>query len=74
MIWALSVIASLWLGFYLRSLSDRIKVVELLTHNVVYEKKKEPEESQSILIDLDDPVKEARWEHEQLMKKLNPDE
>lgn len=71
--WVVSCIATFWLGFYLRGLAK--KVVELsqeLTMKV--DRKPQPEEPKSTLLDPDDPVQEAIWQHQQMQKRLNPDE
>lgn len=77
-LWFASLIVSSLFGFYLRTLSDRTKklfqAIEVLAEQV--KKKKEPQqtESPSSFIDMEDPAEVLRWEHEQALKQLNPEQ
>lgn len=71
--WLVSLIASFYLGKYLRKLEKKIEVLEKKIETKV-SKKSEVAEPSSEVIDILDPVKEAMYEHDQLMKRLNPDE
>lgn len=71
--WAITLIATFGLGYIFRSLKDRVKAVEEMLKQKV-DRPKKPEEPQSTLIDPLDEIQEARFEMEQRMKKLNPNE
>lgn len=69
-VWALSVIASFWLGYHIQRLTKKVEILEDVVKAKV-DRKPEPVEPRSTLIDLTDPVKEAQYAREQLMKKMN---
>lgn len=69
--WILSVMAGFMLGYYFRKLTVKIEELEEVVKAKV-DKPEVIEDPPSTLIDPLDPVKEAMWEHDQLMKKLNP--
>lgn len=75
MVWAcvLACIATFFAGYYYRDLKKRVERLEQVVKAKV-DKPVVPEEPKSTLIDPDDPVQTAVYEHEQMMKKLNPDE
>jgi len=63
----LVAVASALLGYHYRELHN---AVELLKTGV--EKRKQPEDKpKAVLLDPDDIVQQAKWEHEQTIKKLN---
>lgn len=72
-VWALSVMGAFWLGYRFQLLTKEVGVLQDAVKAKV-DKKPKPEEPQSTLIDLTDQVKEAQWEHDQMIKRLNPDE
>lgn len=71
--WAISLVAVYFFGYYMRGLVKKIEHLEEVVKSKV-DKKPLPEEPKSIVIDVDDPVQNALWEHEQLQRRLNPDE
>lgn len=71
--WLGSLVAVYMLGYHMRGLTKRIDQLEEVIKSKV-DKKPLPEEPQSMVIDPLDPVQEAQWEHQQMMKKLNPHE
>lgn len=78
-IWFLSLVVIFFLGFYLRTISDRIKklatTLDALTEQLAKKKQKEEEQKPtSSFIDLEDAGEIIRWEHEQAMKRLNPEQ
>ena len=70
--WVISCIASFYLGHYLKGLAKKIAVVEEAVKMKI-DKPPVVEDPPSTLIDPLDPVQEAIYEHEQLMKRMNPD-
>lgn len=72
--WVITVVAAFFLGYFLRGLTKKIAQLEQAIAQKVDKKPEEPEpEPVSELIDPTDPIANAKWEHDQLMKKLNPD-
>ena len=71
--WILSVVCAFWLGHHLRGIAKKIEQVEASVKMKV-DKKSEPEEPKSQLIDPADEIQQAMWEREQLMKKMNPND
>lgn len=77
-IWFSSLIVAFIFGFYIRSIVNRTKQARLeiealatqLAHRKVKEKEAEPVSS---FIDMEDAEQLIKWEHEQIMKKLNPE-
>lgn len=71
--WIASVIAIFLLGRYIGNITKRIVVLEEVVKTKV---SKQPvvEEPTSTVIDPLDEVQTALYEHDQLMKRLNPDE
>lgn len=69
--WLASLIAAYWLGYFIRGLTKRIEQLEKTIKNKA-DKQPEVEEPTSTVIDPYDEVQTAVFEHEQLMKKLNP--
>lgn len=71
-IWAFLVVASGFLGYYVRDIKDKIKTLE-----VKVEKKKDApvqkKEESPTIIDPLDVVQQAKWEAERSFKELNPD-
>lgn len=71
--WLISYGMGFILGFYIRTLANRIKNIQLIAQTLIQKKKDNTEvESPSAFIDMDDPLYRAKYEHEQMMKKLNP--
>lgn len=73
LIWLATLVISFYAGYRLRDLTRKIEAVQEVLKDKVDRKPVETE-PQSILIDLDDPIKEAQYVRDQLMKKLNPHE
>lgn len=71
--WVLSLVATFFLGYYLRNVVEKINTIEKAVKAKV-DKRPQLEEPKSELIDLDDPVKEAMYRHKREMEKLNPNE
>lgn len=70
--WVLSLVGAYLLGYHIADIRKRIADLASIIKSKV---DKEPiEEPKSEIIDPDDPVKEAMWEHEQMLKRLNPDD
>lgn len=67
----IAIIASFLLGYHLRGMKNKIVELEEVVKSKV-DKKVEPEEPKSRLIDPDDPIQEAIWKREQEMKRMNP--
>lgn len=67
--WAISVVATFFLGFYLRTLKDALEVAKKVIETKV--EKKPEEEPKSLLIDPLDPISEAKYEMEKQMRELN---
>lgn len=70
--WTLSCIATFWLGYGIRSLKHKIEVLEQRVDTKV-NKPVKLEEPGSEILDPDDPIMQARWQHEELMRRINPD-
>lgn len=62
----LAIIASFWLGFYLRTISDKVK-----QFNQSVQAKKDPEASKAIIIDGNDVIQMAMIEEKARLAKLN---
>jgi len=71
--WILSCIATFWLGYFLRGITKKIAELEKVVQSKV-DRKPPPEEPKSVLIDVYDEVQTMLYEHEQLNKRLNPDD
>lgn len=68
--WLLSVLAAGFLGFYLRGIVIRVtKLEESIKAKV--DKPVKLEEPKSEVLDPEDPIQQAKWEHEAMMRKLN---
>lgn len=72
--WVISLIALFLGGYFSREIYERLKTVELFVKKKVEKIKKEEEQETSSFLDPDDVAARLRWEHEQKMKVLNPDE
>lgn len=70
--WLISLILVGFLGYHWRELNERLKTVEAFVKLKVIEKKKV--EESSTFIDPEDIVQRAKFEHSELLKKLNPDD
>lgn len=68
--WTLSCIATFWLGYGIRSLKHKIEVLEQRVDTKV-NKPVKLEEPGSEILDPEDEVQAAIWEHQQLMARLN---
>lgn len=69
--WVISVIVAYLLGNKLRDITKHIAELEEVVKSKVDKQPEEPEPVSKI-IDPTDEVQEAIYEHEQLMKRLNP--
>lgn len=70
--WVVSLAVAFYCGYHYRSL---VNAVEFLVEAVNKLPHKEVEqESPSSVIDPDDPIAMAKFEHERAMKRLNPEE
>lgn len=69
--WVISLVAVFLLGYHFRGLTKKIEHLETQVKKKVSKPKEEPE---SELIDLTDPVAEARYQQKKLMEDLNKDE
>lgn len=70
--WVLSCIATFFVGYHYRELK-----VALASLRVSLEKKKDvptQNEGKSVFIDPLDPIQQAKYEHERMMKELNPND
>jgi hypothetical protein len=77
-LWFASIICSVVLGFYLRTLANGVKwlsnqLVELNSKIVEEHQPPKPKASPSSIIDYEDAGEIIRAEHERTMKLLNPD-
>lgn len=65
---------SFTLGYYIRTISERLKRAEQGIRDYLDKKTPKPkvEEPTSSFIDMDDPAYRVKYEHEQMLKKLNP--
>lgn len=75
MLWLVPVsiiacIASFFLGYHFRGLTSRVAQLEETIKQKI-DKPVEIEEPQSEIIDPDDPIQEAIYERDQLMRKIN---
>ena len=69
--WVISLAGAFFLGYKCDKLMVRIKEIERQLATKI-ERRKTPEETQkSMVIDAYDQVQQAKYEHDQLMKKLN---
>lgn len=68
--WILSLVAIFVLGFYIRGLAKKIVELDQEMKTKV-NKKPEPTEPQSQIIDPYDPVAEAVYQHRKMMEKIN---
>lgn len=67
----LACIGAYCLGFFFRTLRDKVKALEA---NVVAKiKAKDEDEPASTFIDADDVVQRARFEQQEIERKLNPE-
>lgn len=77
-IWFLSLVAVFFLGFYIRTIVNKIKQVRLeieaLTTQLAHRKKKDKEEPTSSFLDMEDAQSVIEWEHKEMLKKLNPEQ
>lgn len=71
--WVVSCIATFFFGFHYRGIVKKVESLEAEVKLKIDKPVIEPEAG-SQLIDPLDPVAEAIWEHEQLQKRLNPNE
>jgi len=69
-VWAISLIGAFSLGYFVRGIMKKLAELEQAVHNKVDIPVEE--EPKSMLIDPLDPIQEAIYEREKLMKKLNP--
>lgn len=67
----LACIGAFTLGFFFRTLWDKVKRLESNIETRVKSKEPEPE---STFLDPDDIVQVARFEQEEIRRQLNPDE
>lgn len=70
LVWAISIVASFYLGYKFGDLTKKVEAVQEILKEKIDKPKEEPN---SQLIDVLDPVQSARYEHEQMLKKMNPD-
>ncbi len=71
--WIISCIATFWLGFWLKGLAKKVIELQEVVKSKV-DKKPPVEEPKSELLDPDDPIQEAIWQHKQMQRKLNPED
>lgn len=72
LIWFLSLVTTYFVGYRQGEITKKIKTIE---ESVKQKINKPPEEEpKSDFIDPTDEVAEAIYEHEQMMKKMNPNE
>lgn len=69
----IACISTFFLGYHFRGLTKKIEQLEEVVKHKV-DRHSESDQPKSTFIDLTDPVQEAQWQHDQLMKKLNPNE
>lgn len=67
--WMLSVLLACWLGYKLSALQAAIEALQATLRR--RPESVEPQQPISTLIDPDDPISQAVWERERMMKKLN---
>ena len=68
--WVTSVVASFILGYYLKFMRQKIEQLEEVVKQKI-DKPVETPEPPSLLIDPDDPVQTAIYEHKKMMERLN---
>ncbi len=71
--WILTLIIAFELGYFLRSLTDRIRIVMLAVGKLISERKSkdEPGPEGKVVEPTDDPVGAARREFEERSNRLN---
>lgn len=70
--WSIPIFLAFFIGYKLQVIESKIKETQ-----VVLEKKKDKSEvtsNESSVIDPFDPLQQAKYEHLQMMKKLNGDD
>lgn len=67
-LWFFSLVTAFFLGYFLRGINNRVKILEQEV-----KKKNSPviEEPKSTIVDPLDPVQEAEWNQKEMMRKLN---
>ena len=68
----LTLIIGFFIGRRLRNIEDRLDHLGTQLRAIREPKKAEKEQTGSILLDADDPIQVAQWEHKEMMNKLNP--
>ncbi|CAB4132523.1 hypothetical protein UFOVP253_30 [uncultured Caudovirales phage] len=68
--WVLSLIAIYFLGYYFRGITKKIAELEEVIQSKV-DRKPVVEEPSSTILDPNDPVQEAIYQHKIMMEKLN---
>lgn len=68
--WIASLVIVAILAYISREIVERLKAVETYIKTKV-EKKSEPKDNTSTFIDPDDIAGRTKYEHEQMLKKLN---
>ncbi len=77
MLWLIPTILALCtltflLGYHLQTVNHRLRKLEKVVRLKV-DKKPEPMEPKSTLIDVDDPIQTAIYEHQKELKRMNPE-
>jgi hypothetical protein len=67
--WLISVLLATLFGYKLQNWVKKIEQLEEMIKAKI--EKPEPEEPKSTVLDPDDPIQQAQWEREQLMKRIN---
>ncbi len=69
LIWLQLIIISFFMGYHISRFNKRIEVLEKTLKQKV---DKKPDDPVSEVIDPYDDIQTAKYEHDKLMKKLNP--
>lgn len=69
--WILSLALAFLFGYHYRSLVIKLKQLEQLLQSKADKQEAVVEEPKSEFLDPDDLVQQAKWERDELMKKLN---
>lgn len=70
--WLLSLVVAALVGYHFKRVEKKVEQLEAAVKLKV--DKPVVEEPKSMVIDPDDEIQTALYEHEQMMKRLNPDE
>ncbi len=70
--WVLSIMGAFYLGYMLSSIRQKLDDMKMVFQEQAEKKKPIEVEPPSSLIDVLDPIQTARYEHEKMMREMNP--